>query len=89
MAYGARLESVLSESSQGFESPILRHYKTNLGVGFAFFKHIHWAPLDSVYDSKTPSALAKFKIFSARLILGGSDPSRTIPPEARKSSKNS
>ena len=24
MAYGARLESVLSESSQGFESPILR-----------------------------------------------------------------
>ncbi len=25
MAYGARLESVLSESSQGFESPILRH----------------------------------------------------------------
>ena len=25
VAYGARLESVLSESSQGFESPILRH----------------------------------------------------------------
>ena len=24
VAYGARLESVLSESSQGFESPILR-----------------------------------------------------------------
>jgi hypothetical protein len=25
VAYGARLESVLSESSRGFESPILRH----------------------------------------------------------------
>lgn len=25
MAYGARLESVLGESPQGFESPILRH----------------------------------------------------------------
>lgn len=33
MAYGARLESELSESSQGFESPILRQeQKTSNGV---------------------------------------------------------
>ena len=34
MAYGARLESVLSESSQGFESPILRRSDPSVFKGF-------------------------------------------------------
>ena len=35
MAYGARLESVLSESSQGFESPILRRSDPSVFKGFS------------------------------------------------------
>ena len=34
MAYGARLESALSESSRGFESPILRKQNDRLSGGF-------------------------------------------------------
>lgn len=34
MAYGARLESVLGESPQGFESPILRHVNESPDQGF-------------------------------------------------------
>ncbi len=34
VAYGARLESVLGESPQGFESPILRHVHESPDQGF-------------------------------------------------------
>ena len=41
MAYGARLESELGESPQGFKSPILRHKKrTSFWVFFSVFAEL-------------------------------------------------
>ena len=54
VAYGARLESVLGESPQGFESPILRQREYGLRKNFSlwtwptFAGSLNYAFLDSL-----------------------------------------
>ena len=52
MAYGARLESELGESPQGFKSPILRHKKrTPFRVFFSYSRGIRiWEELAPASD---------------------------------------
>ncbi len=61
MAYGARLESALSASSRGFESPILREQNDRLSGGL----FVCWVHLGGFERSLVPESQSDLGPFSA------------------------
>ncbi|VXB61677.1 hypothetical protein PSCLAVI8L_160006 [Pseudoclavibacter sp. 8L] len=77
VAYGARLESVLGESPQGFESPILRHVHESPDQGFQVGAFVFAA----VVMPQSPRAFLAVCLLTDRFRAADAHPPHP-PPEA-------